>query len=86
VIITYECRAVGEGAITTYFNVLGLTRPAQAGIGLATSWMLCESATTRLYAVTPSSFFKIAENVHVKSKYKSGIESMGTSPIPERFM
>jgi hypothetical protein len=39
----------------------------------------------KLYAVTPSSFL-IADNVHVKSKYKSGIESMGTSPIPERFM
>ena len=27
VILTSKCRALGEGAITTYFNVLGLTRP-----------------------------------------------------------
>jgi hypothetical protein len=30
VIITFEFRALDEGAITTYFNVLGLTQPAQA--------------------------------------------------------
>jgi hypothetical protein len=48
VIITAEYRALGKGAVTTYFNVLGLTRPAQAGIGSMTSQMLSESATIRL--------------------------------------
>jgi hypothetical protein len=51
VIITSECRALGEGAKTTYFNVLGLTQPAQAGIRLTTSRMLSESATTRLISI-----------------------------------
>ena len=27
VIVTSKCQALGEGAITTYFHVLGLTRP-----------------------------------------------------------
>jgi hypothetical protein len=45
VILPSECRALGEGAVTTYFNVLGLKR---AGIEFMTSWMLSESTTTRL--------------------------------------
>jgi hypothetical protein len=43
---TSTCRAFGEGAIITYFNVLRLTRPAQAGLKLITSQMLSDSATT----------------------------------------
>jgi hypothetical protein len=51
VILPSECRALGEEAITTYFkrlNVLGLTRPAQAGLELTTYRLLSESTTTRL--------------------------------------
>jgi hypothetical protein len=61
VILTFECRALGEGAITigegaitiaegaitTYFNVLGLTRPARAGPEITTSPMLRKSIATR---------------------------------------
>jgi hypothetical protein len=36
VIFTSKCRAPGEETITTYFNVLGLTRPARAGLELTT--------------------------------------------------
>jgi hypothetical protein len=43
-----EYSTLGEGAITTYFNVLGLTRLAWARFELTTSWMLSESDTTRL--------------------------------------
>jgi hypothetical protein len=35
-ILTFEFCALDEGAITTYFNVLGLTRLARAGIELTT--------------------------------------------------
>jgi hypothetical protein len=34
VIFTLKCRAPGGGTITTYFNVLGLTRSARAGLEL----------------------------------------------------
>jgi hypothetical protein len=44
VILTSECRALGEPIL----NVLGLTRPARAGFELTTSRMLSESTTTRL--------------------------------------
>ena len=45
VILTSKCRAHGEGAITTYFNVLGLTQP---GVELTTSrsWSRGESSTS----------------------------------------
>jgi hypothetical protein len=36
VILTSKCRVVGEEATTTYFNVLGLTRPARDGLELKT--------------------------------------------------
>jgi hypothetical protein len=42
-----ECRALGEGAISTYFNVLVLTQPARAGLELTTFRLLSESTTTR---------------------------------------
>jgi hypothetical protein len=45
VILPSECRALGDGAITTY---LGLTRPARAGLELTTYRLLSESTTTRL--------------------------------------
>jgi hypothetical protein len=49
VILIPECRALGEGAIATYFlNVLGLMQPVQAGLKLMTSGLLNESTTTRL--------------------------------------
>jgi hypothetical protein len=48
VILTSECRALGEGAITTDFNVFGLSRLARAGLELTTSRLLSESTTTRL--------------------------------------
>jgi hypothetical protein len=48
VIFTFECCALGEGTITTYFKRFGLTRPARAGLELTTSWMLSESTTTKL--------------------------------------
>jgi hypothetical protein len=48
VILTPECRAPAEGAITTYCNVLGLARPPRAGLELSTSRMLSKSTTTRL--------------------------------------
>ena len=49
VIPSSECRALGEEAvITTFLNVLGLTRSARAGLELTTSRMLSESNTTRL--------------------------------------
>ena len=41
---TSECRALGEGATTTYFNVKGLT----SGPRTRNLPMLSESATTRL--------------------------------------
>jgi hypothetical protein len=44
-ILSSKCCAPCEGAITTYFNVLGLTRPARAGLELTTSQMLSESVT-----------------------------------------
>jgi hypothetical protein len=44
VILTSECRALDEGAITTYFK----RRPTRAGLELTTSRMLSESTTTRL--------------------------------------
>jgi hypothetical protein len=34
VTLTFECRALGEGAVTTYFNVLGLSSLARAGLEL----------------------------------------------------
>jgi hypothetical protein len=48
VILTSECCALGKGATTTILNVLGLTRPARAGLELTTSHMLSESTTTGL--------------------------------------
>jgi hypothetical protein len=44
VILPSECHALGEEAIT----VLGLTRPARAGLKLTTYRLLSESTTTRL--------------------------------------
>jgi hypothetical protein len=55
-ILTSECHSLGEDAITTYLNVLGLKRPAQVGLKLNTSWMLSES--TRTNPLNPSSFPK----------------------------
>ena len=46
VILTSECRAPGEEAITTYFNVLGLTRPVRAGLELTTFRSQGGSSTT----------------------------------------
>jgi hypothetical protein len=42
VILTFEYRALGEGAITnvTYFIVVVLTRPERTGLGLTTSRMV----------------------------------------------
>jgi hypothetical protein len=48
VILTSECHALDEGAITTYYNILGMTRLARVGLEHTTSWMLSESTTTRL--------------------------------------
>jgi hypothetical protein len=48
VILTSECLALCEGAISTYFNVFGLTLRARAGLELTTSRMLSESTTIRL--------------------------------------
>jgi hypothetical protein len=47
-ILTSECRALGEGAITTYLNVLGLTLPDRERLELTTSRLLSKSTTTRL--------------------------------------
>jgi hypothetical protein len=53
VILPSECRALGEGAISLpNLNVLGLTRPAQAGLELTTYRLLSESTTTRLQQIT----------------------------------
>jgi hypothetical protein len=46
--LTSECRALGKGGISTYFNVLGLMQPAQEGLEFDTSRMLSESTTTTL--------------------------------------
>ena len=46
VIFTLKCRAPGEGTITTYFNVLGLTRPARAELELTTFRSQSGSSTT----------------------------------------
>jgi hypothetical protein len=47
VIFSSNCRAPGEGlTITTYFNVLGLTWPARAGLELTTFWSQGGSSTT----------------------------------------
>jgi hypothetical protein len=35
-ILTSECRALGNGAVTTYFNVLGLTWPTRVVLRLTT--------------------------------------------------
>jgi hypothetical protein len=48
VILTSKCGAIGAGAITTYFNVLRLTRSAQVGLELTTSRMLRENTTPKL--------------------------------------
>jgi hypothetical protein len=59
-IIIYECRALGEGAITTYFNVLGLTRPPQTGMTHdlldALQERYHQANQIKLFAMTPSSF------------------------------
>jgi hypothetical protein len=48
VILTSECRALGEEIITAYFNVLGLRQPARTGLELTKFRMLSESTITRL--------------------------------------
>jgi hypothetical protein len=48
VILTSECRALDEGAITSYFNVLGLMQPARVELDLMTSRIQSKSTTTRL--------------------------------------
>jgi hypothetical protein len=48
VLITSKVCVLGEGAIITYFNDLGLTRPVRAGLELTTPRMLSKSSTTRL--------------------------------------
>jgi hypothetical protein len=48
--------ALDEEAITTYFNVLGLTWPARAGLDFTTSRMLSESAATRLLQLIRQKF------------------------------
>jgi hypothetical protein len=48
VILTSECGALGEGAITTYFKVVGFMWMVRAGLELTTSLMLSESTATRL--------------------------------------
>jgi hypothetical protein len=54
VILTSECRAIGEGAIATYFKcILSVTRPARAGLELTTSRMLRENTTTGLPQPVP---------------------------------
>jgi hypothetical protein len=40
VILTSKCRSLDDGATTTYFNILGLTRPARTGLELTTSQVL----------------------------------------------
>jgi hypothetical protein len=47
-ILMSKYRALGDGAIATFSNVLGLTWLARAGLALVTSRMLSEIATTRL--------------------------------------
>jgi hypothetical protein len=88
VIITAESFAVGGGAITTYFNVLGLNKTGTSGhrthdLPDAKRERYHQANQIKLYSVTPPSFFM---EVNVKSKSKSGIETIDTSPIPERFM
>jgi hypothetical protein len=48
VILTFECRVLGEGAFTTYINALGLTQPARVGLDITAIRMLSENTTTRL--------------------------------------
>jgi hypothetical protein len=44
VILTSECRALGEGAITTYFKrLIGLTRPVRAWHELTTYRLSCDA-------------------------------------------
>jgi hypothetical protein len=62
VILTSECCAVGEGAITTYFNVVGLTQTGRAGLELKASRMPSESTTTRL----PQPVLVMSKSVRVK--------------------
>jgi hypothetical protein len=59
VILTSKCRAHGEGAITTYFTSLGLTRLARAGLKLTTYRLLSESSTTRLRQLVASKSVEI---------------------------
>jgi hypothetical protein len=48
VILTSECRALGEGPITSYFIRLRFDVSAREEVELTTSWMLSESTTSRL--------------------------------------
>jgi hypothetical protein len=50
-ILASKCCDFGEGAITTYFNVLRLTWPARAELELKISQKLSESATTGYYTL-----------------------------------
>jgi hypothetical protein len=47
-ILTSECRALSNGAITTYFKCLRFDVASPSGAKLMTSRMLSESTTTRL--------------------------------------
>ena len=55
VILTSKCRAPGEGRITTYSNVLGLTQPVRAGLELTTFRSQGGSSTTEPQRVRPKS-------------------------------
>jgi hypothetical protein len=75
-ILTSKCRVLDEGTTTTYFNVLGLTQPAQAVLELTTFWMLNESVTNRLQLLwTVGRIFYIAHqspwhiNIQFSNKY-----------------
>jgi hypothetical protein len=48
VILTSECRALGEGAITTYFKRLRFDAADTSGARTHDLWMLSESTPTRL--------------------------------------
>jgi hypothetical protein len=68
VILPSECRALDEGAITTYLNVLGLTRPARPGLELTIYRLLSGSTTTRLRQPNNSIIIKIFSPFLLQSK------------------
>jgi hypothetical protein len=56
VILTSECRALGEGAITAYFKRLRFDAAGPSGARLTTSRLLSESTTTRIRQPVKATF------------------------------